>query len=340
MVLCAYKNDVTVFKENCSKLLERLRHITKEISDVTLVFDKGNNSKENFAALNQTQDCYYVAGLIPAHFKNLVKEANQHFSKINIEDEELPAYRVKKDIWGQELTCVVTISNQLKEGQIQGILQHLDKKYKTLNEFKQQLENPNARKSFTKLEIEERLQNIIKGQFIEDILLYKIIKLKNDKLSFTYFIDTDAFNKLKTEILGRKIVATNRHEWSSEEILLAYRGQAKVEYAFRNLKNPYHMAVRPQYHWTDQKIEAHFLMCIIGYLLTVYVYKKTKDCYSRSISNFMNDLKNIRLACITKSKNKITYQLEEISPDMRVVAKELNITNKSIRPKINFSDYI
>ena len=45
---CGNKNDVTVFKENCSELLERLRHITKELTDVTLVFDKGNNSKENF----------------------------------------------------------------------------------------------------------------------------------------------------------------------------------------------------------------------------------------------------------------------------------------------------
>ena len=44
-----------------------------------------------------------------------------------------------------------------------------------------------------------------------------------------------------------------RHKWNNAEILLAYRGQSKVEYVFRNLKNPYHMAIRPQYHWTDQK---------------------------------------------------------------------------------------
>ena len=334
------KNDITVFKENCSKLLDRLRHITKELSDVTLVFDKGNNSKENFAKLSQTQDCYYVAGLVPSHFKDLIKEANKHFSEINIDDEILAAYRIKKEIWGHELTCVVTISTQLKEGQIQGILQHLDKKHKALNEFKQQLENPKGIKKFTQSEIEEKLQNIIKGQFIEDILMYKIINLGNSKLSFTYFIDIASFNKLKEEILGRKIIATNRHEWSSEEILLAYRGQAKVEYAFRNLKNPYHMAVRPQYHWTDQKIEAHFLMCIIGYLLTSYVYRKIKHCYSKNISHLMDDLKSIRLACVTKVNNKITYQLEEISPDMQEVAKQLNISNENMSSKVDFSGYI
>ena len=317
-----------------------MRHITKELADVTLVFDKGNNSKENFATLNQNQDCYYVAGLVPAHFKDLIKEANKHFSEITIEGETLPEYRIKKEIWGHELTCVVTISTQLKEGQIQGITQHLEKKYKILNELKQQLENPKGRKRFAKVEIEERLQNIIKGQFIEDILMYKIIELENDKLSFTYFIDADAFDKLKKEILGRKIVVTNRHEWSNEEILLAYRGQAKVEYAFRNFKNPYHMAIRPQYHWTDQKIEAHFLICIIGYLLTTYVYKKVKHCYAKNISHFMDDLRSIRLGCITRGGNKVTYQLEEIATPTQNIAKELNITNENLRPKINFSDYI
>ena len=55
---------------------------------------------------------------------------------------------------------------------------------------------------------------------------------------------------------------------------------------------------------------------------------------------FMDDLKAIRLVCITERKNKISYQLEEISPSMREVAKKLNISNETIRPKINFSDYI
>jgi transposase len=259
---------------------------------------------------------------------------------ITIEGETLAAYRIKREIWGQELTCVVTISTQLKEGQTHGILQHLDKKYKALNEFKQQLENPNGIKKFTQAEIEERLQGIIRGQFIEEILHYKIFVLENKKLSFTYFIDIASFNQLKEEVLGRKIVVTNRHDWSNEEIILAYRGQAKVEYAFRNLKNPYHLAIRPQYHWTDQKIEAHFLMCIIGYLLTIYAYKKVRHCYHRNISHLMDDLKGIRLACIAMGKNKVTYKLEKIAPHMQKLTKALDISDKNIRPKLNFSDYI
>ena len=56
------------------------------------------------------------------------------------------------------------------------------------------------------------------------------------------------------EVFGKRIVITDRSDWSDEEILLAYRGQSHVEDAFRQLKDDEHMAMRPQYHWTDQKI--------------------------------------------------------------------------------------
>ena len=82
----------------------------------------------------------------------------------------------------------------------------------------------------------------------------------------------NAFEWLKENILGRKIHTTSRHNWTNEEICLAYRGQSTVESAIRNLKNPFHMAVRPQFHWTDQKIKVHYLICILSYLMTSYVY--------------------------------------------------------------------
>lgn len=334
------KNDITTFKENCQNLIERLKKVTQELADVTLVFDKGNNSKNNFAQLDQQEGCYYVAGLVSSYFTDLIQEANKNFSEITIEGETIPAYRTKTEVWGHERTCVITVSEQLFEGQVRGIEQHLEKKYKTLNAFKQQLENPKARKSFNREEIEERLQNIIHGQFIKDILKYEFITLENGTLSFTYSIDSDSYDNLKQSVLGRKIVVTNRHDWSNEEILLAYRGQSKVEYAFRTMKNPYHMAIRPQYHWTDQKIEAHFLMCIIGYLLSVYTYEKVKKFYKRNIGNMLNDLRSVRLACVAKNGKKINYQLEKIPRHLQRLAKLLNISDTNIRPKINFSDYI
>jgi transposase len=336
------KNDVTVFKEVFPTLLNRLRSISKELYDITIIFDKGNNSKDNFKKVDCEEELYYVGGLVTAYFKDLVEEANRKFTTIKVRDEEISVFRTKREIWGKQRTCVVTISEQLKQGQIHGIYQNLKKKYKLLDKFKQQLENPKRRKKIDRSDIEKRLDKIIQGQFIRDILKCNIIELKDGHPSYNYFIDEKAFEKLKEEALGRRILVTNRHEWSNEEIILAYRGQSKVEYVFKNLKNPYHLAIRPQYHWTDQKIEAHILICMIGYLLTIAAYTKAKrvKAYKKNIDNFMEDLRGIRLTCRVKKKGrKVKYQLEEIHSSLKKLLKTLRISPDNLRPNINLSDY-
>lgn len=335
------KNDYTVFSETLNELSDRIRTITNELKDVTLVFDKGNNSKDNFKML-ASQELFYVAGLVSSHFKKLIEEANKHLEPIQVGDEKIPAWRVKKEIWDDERTCVIVISKKLKEGQIRGIHQHLEKKYKSLEKLKKQLENPKRRKQLSAEEIQNRLSTIIKGQFIEEILKYELFTLDDGEMSFTYYIDRDSFDKLQNNVLGRKILVTNRHDWSSEEIILAYRGQAKVEYAFRTMKNPYHLAVRPQYHWTDQKIKIHFLICIIGYLLTMtaYMEAKEKGGYNKCIDKFMEELNQIRLSCqIKKKSRKVKYQIENIPKDLKKITKALGLEDDNISIQIDVGGY-
>ncbi len=335
------KNDSKTFNENFQNLAARLKNIANDIADVTIVFDKGNNSNENFKEIDNCEGLHYVAGLDSSHFKDLIEEANKNFQTMTIEGEDIPVYRIKKEVWGKERTCVVTDSKQLKEGQIQGIHQHLEKKYKVLGELKKQIEATRSRKSFTEEDLTDRLKKIIHGQFINEILKFEIIKLENQKISFTYGLDIEAFEWLKNNILGRKIHTTNRHTWTNEEICLAYRGQANVEFAFRNLKNPYHTAVRPQFHWTDQKIKVHFLICIIGYLLTSYLYLKIKAVRPTqySMNKMMEDLKTIRLTSFIEQKDgkglpKTDYKIEKIKSELRPIADALSIDSKKFKIKL------
>jgi transposase len=342
------KNDTTLWREEFSTLIKRLNGVARELCDVTLVFDKGNNSQENFRRLDDTEGLHYVASLVPSYFKQLVEDANRQLAPIKLkEDEEVPVYRTTATVWGTERTCVVLVSEQLREGQIRGIHQALNKKSRALQEFKDQLDNPRRRKPFTPEEVEKHLCAIIQGQYVHDLLQYELIERDNAP-SFKYFVDAQAFETLKNTVLGRRILVTNRDAWTTEEIVLAYRAQTKIESAFRNLKNPYHLAMRPQYHWTDQKIAAHFFICIIGYLLTVAAYSRAKKHgnYTRNIDSFMDDLRSVRLAALCpktkdkrRGKNRLRYQLEKIPPPLHPVLATLNVSNENLRPKTTFSVY-
>jgi transposase len=94
------KNDVTVFKEVFPSLLNRLRRISKELYDITIIFDKGNNSKDNFKKVDCEEELYYVGGLVTSYFKDLVEEANRKFTTIKVRGEGISVFRTKREIWG------------------------------------------------------------------------------------------------------------------------------------------------------------------------------------------------------------------------------------------------
>ena len=329
------KNDVTVFKETLGDIIARLKSLSLELSDITLIFDKGNNSKANFTLLDAESSPHYVASLIPSHFKTLMSAANLGLMPISVDGQELLVYKTTTEIWGRKRTCVVFVSELLRDGQTRGVLQHLEKKYKELDKFQRIL---NGKKKFSIAEIEERLATIIEGQFVPEILKFEVLSPKQ----FVYYCDFQAFANLKKSVFGRQLLVTDQDAWSEQEIILAYKGKTKVEYSFRNLKNPFHLALRPQFHWTDQKIKVHAFICLLAYLLAFAVFKKAKDQahYSRDIDALLEDLRSIRLASILRSKGrKVAYQLERMPAHLATLAAVLGVSNGTLRQNCNFSDY-
>jgi Ni/Fe-hydrogenase subunit HybB-like protein len=101
-------------------------------------------------------------------------------------------------------------------------------------------------------------------------------------------------------------------------------------------------ALRPQFHWTDQKIAVHYFMCVLGYLMSAIVLReaKTKNGFKGSMDTLLDILNNIRLAaCISQSAKRgrydVAYQLEEIEEQHIPIAQALGILDAHInRPEL------
>ncbi|MDQ7792558.1 MAG: hypothetical protein RDV00_10630 [Clostridia bacterium] len=74
--------------------------------------------------------------------------------------------------------------------------------------------------------------------------------------------------------MGKHILFTDRNDWSTEEIVTAYRGQSHIEEAFKRMKDPHFLSWRPQYHWTDQKIMVHAFYCVLAITITALARRK------------------------------------------------------------------
>lgn len=321
------KTDKELFIPFLTRLREKLADLNISLEEITLVFDKGNNTKNNFAELD-TEEISYVASLSTSHFKELLEIPLSRYQGVKMDDREILCYRTSHKVWGKERTVVLYLSEKLRQGQIRGLTQTLEKKYQALQEFKEKLNNPRARKK-QKEDVQKKVQEILKGEHGPQLVKVLIHEKGSGRFDIEWELDTDAYEQITEEIFGKKVLVTSRDSWSSEEIMAAYFGQSSIERVFKHLKNPYHNAVHPQYHWTDQKIRVHTFICLTGLLLSQLLWKKAKDLgYTLSAESLIDMLSEVRKAEIVtvtgmKGKPAKESQLEEMEPELEKIYKDL-----------------
>src|SRR5690606_30585918 len=96
------------------------------------------------------------------------------------------------------------------------------------------------------------------------------IEIKTEKervLELQWFWDGKKKRELQRRYLGKTILFTDRDDWSSEQIVSAYRRLTRQEHLFALSKARSNGPWWPMYHWTDSKIRVHALYCHFALLL-------------------------------------------------------------------------
>jgi transposase len=331
-------NDTKVFRKVIKEIKNRLIELELEVEKHTLIFDRGNNSKKNMAIVRDLQ-LHYVGALTPYNHKNLINDAVDNFEELDVDGNFIQVFRDKREIWQEERTVVVFISEKLRTGQIRGIYQCLEKKEQQLRKLQKSLLNPRAKKR-NKEELENKITNLVKGQFLNNLIDWSLSEISEGKFQLRFSINREKLSEIEDK-LGFRIIMTDRHHWSTVDIIKAYYGQSFIEHTFKNLKNPYHLALNPQFHWTDQKIIVHYFGCVLGYLLSAIVWRQAKleAQFTGALGTLLNTLNNIRLGTIleeskTRGRVKAIYKLEEMSDEEDAIMEALAIKDfHNRRPK-------
>ena len=99
--------------------------------------------------------------------------------------------------------------------------------------------------------------------------------------------------------LGKAILFSDQDDWSDAQIVRGYRSQHHDEGAFRELKDTDHLALRPQRHWTDQKIRVHVFYCVLALTLWGLLRRESdKKGIKRSLVAILEDLGQIKEVCL------------------------------------------
>lgn len=328
-------NDSKVFAHLISAIKDRMIKLNIDVNQHTIVFDRGCNSKKNLKKVKKLK-LHYVGALTPYHHQDLIEAAEGKFDTVAINNASLNVYREKKEIWGEERTVLVFVSERLQEGQLRGVYQALEKKKKSLRQMQRKLSSPKAKKR-SKEQLEQSIKKILQGQFMNGLIDYELTSSEEGHWSLTYRTNQKQLEALEDR-LGFRIVMTNRHDWKSEEIIKAFYGQSTVEGAFKNIKNPYHLAVTPGFHWTDHKIRIHYFSCVLGYLLSALIWQEARQAgFTGTLDSLLDSLNRVRLSqrieySGKRGKPKLFYQLEEMSNDQLGIIKALNLTDIHCKP--------
>lgn len=264
------QNDSVTFNGVIDEIVARYKIFAEQCQEITLVYDGGNNSTENAERIDKSP-YHFVTSLTITHHLDLLKVPLSRFQPLRgARLEDVLAYRTTKVVWGKERTVVVTRSPTLLAGQIAGIRAALSKKRRLLLQLRSKLlksQKPKARgKGYTLESLQKRLDEITSGQYTSEILKVKV-KTSRKRLDFNFVTDQVAFERLKRERLGKRILCTDNDTWTTEEIVLASRAQFHVENAFKQMKNPHWVSFSPAFHWTDQKLRVHAFYCILALIL-------------------------------------------------------------------------
>ncbi|MHA1150890.1 MAG: IS1634 family transposase [Promethearchaeota archaeon] len=316
--------DAREFKEVPQRIADRLLALGRDPEQITLVFDKGNHSKEAFAAIDEL-GVGFIASRRNSTHKDLLSVPREEFTKtvLPMTKKEVEYFKTTKKIYGKDRLLYVVLDPKKQKKDSVNFGEKLEKKVDDIKEFfKNRL---NAKKWSKKEAVQKKLKAMIGRHPFADVITTELLG-SDENMSLTVSIDEKA-RKAHEETLGRTILFTNREDWAPEAVIWGYREQYIVEHAFRDMKSPTVIAVRPMYHHADTSVQAHVFLCVLALLLlSLLRLKLARRSFPTSYDKLLHDLRSIHALKIMPSpKAKPLWKLEKMPKMASKIARILNL---------------
>jgi transposase len=178
--------------------------------------------------------------------------------------EEVRAARLRIPVGDAELdrTLVVVESQELLRGQKRGIAVALRKAKEELRK----LERGAASGRIPRQALEDRVRKALRREHLSEFVI-ATVKEGRGKVSLHWHVDAARRRLLERTRLGRRVLCTDHHAWSTGRIVYGFRGQWNVEELFRRAKKGGVVSWGPSHQWADNSLRLHTFATVIGLML-------------------------------------------------------------------------
>ncbi len=263
-------HDSTEFPELIDGIVNYLTDLKINTEDITLVFDKGNNSTDNIGKLISKMS--FVASAKFDQAEDLLDISLEDFNHVytNSKDHEIFGYRTKYTFFGKEFTTIVTYNKATYTLQKESYQTSKAKILEKMTDLKRRLENDRG-KERNKSSVEREISDIIIKDF-RSIIGYEVSDIPKGKKKPKIKFWTRKKNEEKREkSFGKLVIFTDKSEWHSKKIVQTYNNKYLVEDDFKLLNDELLVPIGPIYHRKDFNIRVHVFLAIVGLLFFRYL---------------------------------------------------------------------
>ena len=359
------ENDKSEFPVFVEHIRGQLLTLGIDPAEVTISFDGGSNSTENFSGLG----FHFVCAHSMIGHKDLYDIDIDEYSSVTLANGHVrEAYFLESiEFSGVHGSGVLVYSEALKNGQLAQMNRDMEAVKETVKEVQEQLLNPRSSlyNALKKRQIEvshaqrdaqeynqknkegekERLETggkrrgrakkpqaipewnmdkemleIIqkavyqKHKYIAEFSSVALARRDDGTYNITWEIDEKVKAAYIRKYYGKKLICTDHKNWTALDILNEYTNQECIENGlFRTSKDVDHFAIRPQYHWTDDKIRVHVFTCLAA-ITIAEVMRKHFESHDITLPKaaLIDRLDEIHDGWIFKGERKVKRVLEKL----------------------------
>jgi len=314
--------DVTQFPEVVAELVTRFGPLVGAGGELTLVYDAGQDSMAN-QQLMEDSPMHFVGSLPPSDHPDLLAVPRSRYR--SVDEARFPglrAFETRKEVFGADRRIVITHSQNLHDKQARGFAQPLAKARRQLAETSARLKRAKGRK--TKEKVEAEIAQILKPRWLSRVLSTTLSGDAPSELRLVHATKPKALAELEDELFGKRILFTDRDDWSIAVVVAGYRSQASVEADFRQMKDPKVVSFSPLFHWTDHKIRVHVTHCVLALMTArLMVRQATQAAMPMSVRDLLATLAGIQ-------ETVLLYQGERGRPRARRMLTEMDPTQQRL----------
>lgn len=331
--------DAPTFRSLTDALIARYRELTDGAEHVTLVFDKGNNATDNLAAVADSP-YHFIGSLVPTQHPDLLAIPKSRLR--SLDEDGLPgvsAWRTTQEVFGARRTVLVTYNENLFVAQSRTLLREIAKRQRHLRELQHQLSRwqrgeLKRGKPPSVAGVNKKIQGWLKARHMKELFVVEVSERDGLPL-LRYRFDRQAWARLQRTLLGKTLLFTDNGDWTDAAIVRGYRAQHHVETGFRCMKDPHHISLRPQYHWTDQKIEVHVFCCVLALMLCSLLQRELKrqgiDLSIPAVLDQLGKIREVGLVYPAQGKRR--------KPTLKTLLSQLTEQQRTLYDVLNLGRY-